>query len=161
MNNHKRDNKKFNNRPQHGNPYNILPPTNILEEYEDLAPGSVNKLVEMAKKEQEHRHEWQENHLMVHGKIHKWGQIFAFTYNVILLFVVLYIANTGNTELAVKLFTINAVLMGFALLVTFVERRIMNRRPPRRFPHKPSGNANPNSNPNYKGNNPKPNNNRK
>ncbi len=155
--NHNKKDKKFNNRPQHGNPYNILPPTNVLEEYEDLAPGSVDKLLTMAKKEQDHRHEWQENHLLVHGKIHKWGQIFAFVYNVILLFVVIYIANTGNSNLALNLFIVNAILMAFALLVTFVERRIMNRRPPRRFPQKPAGN----NKSNYKGNNPKPNNNRK
>ncbi len=138
----KRDNKKFQKKAPYSNPYNILPSANILEEYENIAPGSVTKLIEMARKEQEHRHEWQDKHLVVHGKIHKWGQIFAFVYNLILLYAVWCIANSGNIDLALKLFVINACLMILALFVTFIERRVMNRRIPRKFPPK---------SPNYKG----------
>lgn len=138
--------KHNNNRPfkkvNYSNPYNILPPTDVLDEYERLSPGSVDELVEMAKKEQEHRHVWQEEHLKVHGRIHRWGQIFAFIYNIILLYGVWSIHEAGNTQLALKVFIINAGLMTLALFTTFIERRIMNRRPPRKFPAKSS---------NYKG----------
>ncbi len=139
-------NNKRNNRSKHQNPYNILPPSKILDEYEDIAPGSVDKLLEMAAQEQEHRHVWQEEHLKVHSRIYKWGQIFAFAYNILLLLLIGVLIKDGNSELAVKLFTINAALMTFALLLTFVERRIMNRRAPRRFNknqgQKHSGNSN-------------------
>lgn len=129
-----------------GNPYNILPPTDILESYESTSPGSVKKLLEMATKEQEHRHAWQEEHLRVHGKIHKWGQIFAFSYNILLLLLVGYLIEGENHQLALQLFTINAFLMAFAILVTFIERRIMNRRPPRRFPNNQQINNKKNTN---------------
>ena len=134
-----RDNKN-NNQGYYVNPYNILPAPAVLEEYESIHSGSVSKLLEMAKKEQEHRHSWQEEHLKVHNRIYKWGQIFAFSYNILLLALIAYLIDGGEHKLAIKLFTINASLMAFAVLVTFLERKVMNRRPPRRLPKKYSNN---------------------
>ena len=150
----KRDNK--NNHQSHNNPYNILPPANLLEEYEAVSGGSVKSLLEMARREQSHRQAWQDQHLKIHARIYKWGQIFAFLYNVILLGLVGYLIDIGNQDLAVKLFTINACVISFAILVTFAERRIMNRRPPRNFPKKHQYRDNKNK-PNHK----RPNNNKR
>lgn len=131
--------RDFRGKPKnHLNPYNILPPTEVLKGYESLSPGSIKKLLDMASKEQEHRHKWQEEHLKVHARIYKWGQILAFIYNILLLGLILYLVESGDNELALKLFLINAVLMTFAILVTFIERRVMNRKPPRRMPNRVS-----------------------
>jgi uncharacterized membrane protein len=137
MHNSRNNNQR---RNSHQNPHNILPSPSVLEEYESISPDSVDRLLDMAQKEQDHRHSWQEKHLNVHARIYKWGQIFALLYNIALLALVGSLIKDGNQELAVKLFVINATLMVFALLVTFVERRIMNRRPPRRLPKKYNNN---------------------
>lgn len=135
MNN--RNNHRGGNTKQ-GNPYNILPPASVLEEYETIAPGSVDGLLDLAAREQDHRHDWQEAHLRIHSRIYKWGQIFAFAYNIALLFFVGHLINAGKEDLGLKIFTINAIVMVLALVITFTERKIMNRRPPRRFNKKHS-----------------------
>jgi uncharacterized membrane protein len=35
---------------------NILPPIEVLQEYEDIHPGSMAKILKLAEKEQEHKH---------------------------------------------------------------------------------------------------------
>lgn len=115
-----------------GNPYNILPPSRILESYEQIAPGSVDKLLEMAKKEQEHRHSWQDKYLKSHNLSYRIGQFCGIIYNFAILYLVIHLIKTGEKDLAIKLFAINFGLMAFAILVTFVERKLVTRKPPRR-----------------------------
>jgi uncharacterized membrane protein len=149
------NNRRDNNRGGHtkqGNPFNILPPASVLEEYESIAPGSVDGLLDLAAKEQDHRHDWQEAHLRIHSRIYKWGQIFAFAYNIALLFFVGHLINIGKEELGIKIFTINAIVLVLALVITFTERKIMNRRTPRKFNKKfvkPNDNKDHNSKPHH------------
>ena len=89
------------------NASNILPSSRVLESYEDIAPGSVNKLIDMAKKEQEHRHAWQDKYLRFHSFSYKTGLIFGFIYNVALLYLIYDLIKEGNQSLALKLFIIN------------------------------------------------------
>ncbi len=112
--------------------HNLLPSPKVLESYEDIAPGSVSKLIEMTKKEQEHRHAWQDKYLKFHSFSYKFGLLFGFIYNIALLFLVANLIKEGNKELAVKLFAINAGLIIFAIIVTAIERRVVTRKPPRR-----------------------------
>jgi uncharacterized membrane protein len=128
-------NPRFNQRPAR-TPYNILPPVGILEDYEDAAPGSVNKLLEMAEKEQEHRHLWQDKFLRFHRLSYKVGLLFGFIYNFGLLFLVYNLIEAGKEGLALKLFVVNALLIAFAIIVTKIERKVTTRKPPRRnAPH--------------------------
>ena len=123
---------------QSKSPHNILPAPKILEEYEYLAPGSTNKLLEMAKKEQEHRHSWQDRYLKFHSFSYKIGLLFGFIYNVGLLFLIYNLIKQGDQSLALKLFVVNALLIVFAIIVTAIERKITTRKPPRRiYPNKP------------------------
>jgi uncharacterized membrane protein len=112
--------------------HNLLPSPKVLETYEDIAPGSVSKLIEMTKKEQEHRHAWQDKYLKFHNFSYKSGLIFGFIYNIALLFLISTLIKEGNESLALKLFTVNASLIAFAVIVTMIERRIVTRKPPRR-----------------------------
>ena len=130
------------NQRQGRTPNIILPPSHILESYEDIAPGSVSKLVEMAKKEQEHRHSWQDKYLKLYNFNYKTGLLFGFIYNIALLVMIYNLIHQGRENLALKLFAVNAVLIAFAIIVTVVERKITTRKPPRRtYP-----NQNPNQN---------------
>lgn len=115
--------------------HNLLPSPRVLESYEDIAPGSVNKLLELAKKEQDHRHSWQDKYLKFHNFSYKTGLVFGFVYNVALLFLIFNLVKQGDKSLALKLFVINTFLIIFAIIVTAVERKITTRKPPRRMNH--------------------------
>lgn len=108
---------------------NILPSSEILEKFEDAVPGSVADLIGMAKVEQKHRHDWQEKYLKSHNISTRIGQICGLIYNIILLGVVYNLINSGEKELAMNLFTINAVVIAFVVIVTTFERRVFSRRP--------------------------------
>ncbi|MFT5703190.1 MAG: putative membrane protein [Rickettsiales bacterium] len=120
------------NQRQTRTPHNILPPAHILENYEEAAPGSVDKLLDMTKKEQDHRHSWQDKFLRFHSFSYKTGLLFGFIYNAGLLFLVYNLINQGKEELALKLFAINALLIAFAIIATAIERKMTTRKPPRR-----------------------------
>jgi uncharacterized membrane protein len=137
-NNRRQDNRNNRSNNQKGglqgkNPNNLLPSPKILESYENISAGSVNKLIEMTKKEQEHRHAWQEKYLKFHNFSYKLGLVFGFIYNIALLVLISNLIKDGNQSLALKLFTINAGLLVFAIVVTTIERRIVTRKPPRRM----------------------------
>ncbi len=127
-----RDNRGKDQRRSGRNPYNMLPSSKVLESYETISPGSVNKLMEMAKKEQEHRHSWQDRYLKFHNLSYRFGQFFGIIYNFALLFLVIHLIKIEEKSLAIKLFSVNAGLIILAILVTFVERKLITRKPPRR-----------------------------
>jgi uncharacterized membrane protein len=130
-----RDNRGRDNKRTGRNPYNMLPSSKVLESYEAIAPGSVQKLIDMAKKEQDHRHSWQDKYLKFHNLSYRFGQFFGIIYNFALLFLVIHLIKIEEKSLAIKLFSINAGLIVFAILVTFVERKLITRKPPRRGPN--------------------------
>ncbi|MCE3255106.1 MAG: putative rane protein [Rickettsiaceae bacterium] len=133
--NNRSDNK--NNRGNDGqrgrNSNSSLPSPRVLENYENIAPGSTNKLIEIAKKEQEHRHSWQDKYLKFHNFSYRGGMIFSFIYNLALLALIFDLVKQGKTSLALKFFIINAALIAFAIVVTAVERKVTTRKPPRRM----------------------------
>ena len=148
-NNRRPASRNSSSRPNHSNnnrnraPQNILPPSRVLESYEEIAPGSVAKLMELTKREQEHRHSWQDKYLKLYNFNYKAGLLFGFVYNVALLAVIYNLINQDKQSLALKLFVVNAALIAFAIIVTAVERKITTRKPPRRI------HSNQNHNPNH------------
>ena len=107
----------------------ILPSSEILEKFEDAVPGSVNQLISMAEKEQNQRHEWQNQYLKSHNCTTRIGQFCGLIYNVALLAVAYRLITLGEKDLALKLFFINATVMMFVVIVTTFERRVFSRRP--------------------------------
>ena len=110
-----------NARPSHNNnqrgrsPQSILPPSRVLESYEDIAPGSVAKLMELTKKEQEHRHSWQDKYLKLYNFNYKAGLLFGFIYNIALLVMIYNLIQEDKELLALQLFVVNAVLIAFKI----------------------------------------------
>jgi uncharacterized membrane protein len=76
--------------------YNVLPSPGILESYEELAPGSVNKIIEMASLEQEHRQRWENNYLRSMLYFTKVGQLLGFMLAVIITFAGLVLGTDQN-----------------------------------------------------------------
>ncbi len=139
-----RPNHSSNNNNRSRAPQNILPPARVLESYEEVAPGSVAKLMELTKREQDHRHSWQDKYLKLYNFNYKAGLLFGFIYNIALLAIIYTLINEHKESLALKLFVVNAALIAFAIIVTAVERKITTRKPPRRV--HPNQNHNPNHN---------------
>jgi len=89
-------------------------------------------LSELTKREQEHRHQWQDKFLKLNNTTFRAGQLFGLIYNLALLYLVYDLIQNGEKDLALKIFTLNIAIIAFALLVTTVERKILSRKPRRR-----------------------------
>lgn len=87
---------------------------------------------ELAKKEQEHRHQWQDKYLRTNAVSFRMGQVFGLVYNLALLWMVYDLIQDGEKSLALKIFVGNLAIIAFALLVTSIERKVLSRKPPRR-----------------------------
>ncbi|NBV05751.1 MAG: DUF2335 domain-containing protein [Proteobacteria bacterium] len=107
----------------------IIPSSEILEKFEDALPGSVAQLIDMAEKEQRHRHNWQDRYLKSHNISSRIGKACGLSYNIALLYLIYNLINSGEKELALKLFSINAAVTAFVIIITTFERRVFSRRP--------------------------------
>ena len=94
-------------RPQHNkntqgaNKKNlVLPSPAMLESYEEIAPGAVSKIVDMAKKEQAQRHKWENNYLRSMLIARRTGQLLAFTIAVIISYTIIVLATSDKEILA-------------------------------------------------------------
>lgn len=89
---------------------------------------------ELARKEQDHRHKWQDNYLKNNTFTFRSGQVFGFIYNMAVLALVYDLIQKEQQDLAIKIFFGNIALIIIALLITTVERRIAGRKPRRGGP---------------------------
>lgn len=119
---------KNNNKNKNFGYKSPMPSSEILEKFEDAVPGSVSDLVTMAKKEQNNRHDWQNRFLKYHFTTYRIGQFFGFIYNLALLYFVYFLIKKNMHDLALKIFTINAFLIGFIVIITAFERKIVARK---------------------------------
>lgn len=88
-----------------------------------------NVLIDLTKREQDHRHKLQENQQKANNSSYFIGMIFGTIYNFALLYLIYNLINQGYRSLAFKLFFVNAflILSCFGLL-TF-SRKISTRKP--------------------------------
>jgi len=87
---------------------------------------------DLIKKEQDYRHKWQDKFIKSNIFTFRLGQVFGLVYNLAVLYVVYTLIQDGEKTLALKIFTANLALIAFAVLVTGVERKILNRKPTRK-----------------------------
>ena len=92
-------------------------------------PLERNALIDLTKKEQDHRHRLQENQQKANNSSYFFGMIFGVIYNLSLLYLIYDLVNDGYRGLALKLFIINAflILSCFGLL-TF-SRKLSFKKP--------------------------------
>lgn len=96
----------------------LLPSAASLHEFEFAVEGGAERLLEIAKKEQEHRHQWENYALKSQIKSQRLGLLFGFVLSLVALFLVKGFANAGQEELA-KIVAIAVFgTIGFALLVS-------------------------------------------
>jgi uncharacterized membrane protein len=79
----------------------VLPPLDIVEEYEEQHPGTFDKIFDMAQKEQEHRHSMDLLEIEKHAQATKMGRIFALVFVTIITLATLLLTMTQNFFMAV------------------------------------------------------------
>ncbi len=78
----------------------ILPPMEIMEQYESAYPGTLAKLIEMAEKEQLHRHQMELKTLESHKSAADSGRLSAIVFVTIVCITTVAIALQGYLMLA-------------------------------------------------------------
>jgi uncharacterized membrane protein len=81
----------------------ILPTAAQLESYEEVAPGSVKKIVDMAVSEQKHRQQWEEKYLIASNNSKRFGQVIGVITIAVICSFILMLAQQGQAEVAAYL----------------------------------------------------------
>ena len=87
----------------------ILPPIDILEHYEEIYPGTLEKLLFMAEKEQNHRHSIDLSIIERHARSTHLGRIFSLIFIAIVSSTTLGLSIIGNYKEA-SIFAISSFL---------------------------------------------------
>lgn len=90
----------------------LLPPPELLERYEGISKGLSKELVNLVKREQEHRHRLQNAYLM-HFKM---GQIFGAAFLIYVIYKIFEIATVGNIAVAYAMTAMFGLLIVLILL---------------------------------------------
>lgn len=111
----------------------ILPPIDLIEEYEELYPGTFEKILDMAQKEQNHRHSMDLLEMERHNRATKLGRLFSLLYVAIISFTTLILALSDNVAVA-AMFAIAsfAVIVVVSYLYSKTSKRKMVEK---RFTH--------------------------
>ncbi|MCD6035218.1 MAG: hypothetical protein K0R63_959 [Rickettsiales bacterium] len=142
-----RNNQGYNSSSSSRRPrlsHNILPPPGILEAYEALDKGASARLFEQARKEQEHRHAWEDNYLKAHSASYKLGQFIGYFSVLSIIAGTVYLGLQGYRDEAIAL---SVSGFGFLTLTAFVSakgRRFARR--PSRYPNARREDGSQNSN---------------
>lgn len=78
----------------------VLPPLDIMEEYESTYPGTLAKLISMAEKEQSHRHQMELKSLETYKNMTQKGRISAIIFAIIVCITTVVLAVLGYLMLA-------------------------------------------------------------
>lgn len=104
-------------------------------------PIERNALIELTKKEQDHRHKLQENQQKANNISYFFGMIFGLFYNLALLYFIYDLVQRDLRSFAIKLFIINAILIITCFSLLTFSRKISlrknnNKNFPRRYNNK-------------------------
>jgi uncharacterized membrane protein len=80
--------------------YADLPPPEVLQAYEEIVPGTTKKLLQMAEREQQHRHAWEDAYLIRQTKSYRIGQLFGFVAALVIIILASILAISDKTEAA-------------------------------------------------------------
>ncbi|MDP5110172.1 MAG: DUF2335 domain-containing protein [Rickettsiaceae bacterium] len=78
----------------------ILPPIEMLEHYEELNPGTIDKLLDMAQKEQNHRHSIDLITIEKYNKATKLGRMFSLVFVALISIASLMLVAAGSMFVA-------------------------------------------------------------
>jgi uncharacterized membrane protein len=79
----------------------VLPPIDLMTEYEELYPGTLEQLIDMAKKEQNHRHSIDLMEIEKYNKASQLGRMFSLILIAIIAMGTLMLSLFGNMMSAI------------------------------------------------------------
>lgn len=74
-----------------------LPPPGMYREYEEVLPGSANRLMELTEDQQKHRHKWESDALDASISDSKRGQWFGFILSILAIVAAIILALMGRS----------------------------------------------------------------
>ena len=111
------------------NPNSFLPSPEVLAGYEKMAPGATKELMEMVKKEQEHRHKWQNRYLESYNFTYRFGQVMGAFYMLGLLYMMFNLIVMKEIKFSIVLMCFTIIIVFIGMLTTRGERAHMRKRP--------------------------------
>ncbi|MBN8511569.1 MAG: DUF2335 domain-containing protein [Rickettsiales bacterium] len=107
----------------------ILPPIDLIEEYEELYPGTFEKILDMAQKEQNHMHSMDLLEMERHNRATKLGRLFSLLYVAIISVTTLILALNDNVPVAAMFATASfSVIVVVSYLYSKTSKRKMAGR---------------------------------
>jgi len=85
----------------------VLPPIDMMEQYEELNPGTFEKLFDMADKEQNHRHSMDLLTMEKHSRATRLGRMFALVF-IALVSITTLILVAAKSIISASVFAISA-----------------------------------------------------
>jgi uncharacterized membrane protein len=79
----------------------VLPPIEMIEQYEELYPGTLQRLLEMAQLEQNHRHSRELLEIEEQGRATKLGRMFGLGLVAIISLSAIILVTLGSTLIGV------------------------------------------------------------
>jgi uncharacterized membrane protein len=94
-----------------------LPPPAVLQAYDDMSPGLADRIVAMAEREQEHRHNLEDRAFNEDSKLGKRGQILAFIIAFAGLVAAVILGLTGQPVVAGIIASLDLVTLVTVFLI--------------------------------------------
>ncbi len=98
----------------------LLPSATALHEFEYAVEGGAERLLNIAKAEQEHRHAWEKHALNSQIKSQRLGLLFGFFIALAALLVVQLLASAGNDVLAQTVVIAVFGSIALAIIISFL-----------------------------------------
>lgn len=105
----------------------ILPSVQELDEYEKHFAGSAQKILDMGKVEQRHRHQIQDKYAQAYNFTYRMGQIFGLIYSSLTIIIIAFLVISNRDRFALILLSFNAGLAALAIITTATTRNRQRR----------------------------------
>lgn len=112
----------------------ILPDTDIMAEYEEMSPGTMKKILDMAKKEQEHRHSVDLLNIEKHAAAVKMGRLCSLIIVTIISITTIILAFSGY-YITSSVFPVAAFAVIWTVSMTQSGKRYNNRFTQKNYNH--------------------------
>jgi len=120
----------------------IFPSPAILESYEEISPGMVEKLVEMVRNEQKQRHTMEEKCMRSVMQATRFGQLLTALVAIAVIYATILVAGTYGIA-----FSAIICITGFSFLTLSGMLAARNKVRPRGASHRPGFHDNKHRNP--------------
>lgn len=99
---------------------------NVIDRFEQNEQDN-NSFADLVRIEQNNRHKIQQKELCSHNLNIRLGQVFALIYNLFIIFFVAKLIKNNQSDVAVKIFAINGVVLVIISFLVIIEKKLFYR----------------------------------